>query len=84
MRDFLLRKEMDMKNIQQREGNIQQREENIQQREEKLQRDFIPRKNKIMDMKNNIQQRNLSASQLRKVRYFASYCKSHQLEFVLS
>ena len=58
MRDFLLRKEMDMKNIQQK--NIQLK--NIQQREEKLQRDFIPRKNKIMDMKNNIQQKNLSAS----------------------
>ena len=51
---------------------------NIQQREEKLQRDFIPRKNKIMDMKNNIQQRNLSASQLRKVRYF-SYSTNHTI-----
>ena len=60
-RDFLLRKEMDMKNIQ--------------QKEEKLQRDFILRKNKIMDMKNNIQQKNLSASQLRKVRYFSSFYK---------
>ena len=62
-RDFLLRKEMDMKNIQ--------------QREEKLQRDFIPRKNKIMDMRNNIQQKNLSASQLRKVRFFSSFYKQH-------
>ena len=48
---------------------------NIQQKEEKLQRDFILRKNKIMDMKNNIQQKNLSASQLRKVRYFSSFYK---------
>ena len=56
-------KEMDMKNIQ--------------QREEKPQRDFILRKNKIMDMRNNIQQKNLSASQLRKVRFFSSFYKQH-------